>query len=72
MELLTDSPKVTLVDQLRKMNVGEKRSFPLYKIISIRSTISRIKTIFYHMQFSCKKDPVKEGKERTVTVTRLK
>lgn len=72
METLTDTKKVTLVDQLRHLNVGEKLIFPAYKIISLRSTISRLKSIFNNMQFSCKQDTPVEGEERTFTVTRIK
>lgn len=61
----------TLVDELRTMKRGEEKIFPVYKLISVRSTISRLKPVYDDMRFSCKLDPVIEGQPRTFTVTRI-
>ena len=61
----------TLVDELRKMKVGEDKKFPICKLISVRSTISRLKFIYSSMRFSCKVDEEVTGEERTFTVVRV-
>lgn len=63
--------QTTLVDQLRKMKKGETIAFPICKLISVRSTIARLKFIYETMRFSCKVDPEVSGQPRTFTVTRI-
>ena len=68
----TTSTQNTLVDQLRKLKVNETLNLPICRLISVRSTIARIKFIYESMRFSCKVDPEISGKTRTFTVTRTK
>lgn len=68
----TTSVQITLVDLLRKLKKDETVEFPLCKLISVRSTIARLKFIYETMRFSCKVDPEIPGKSRTFTVTRIK
>lgn len=61
----------TLVSDLRKLKVGEEMIFPICRLISLRGTISRLKSIL-NMRFSCKVNEVNDDEERTCTVTRIK
>lgn len=61
----------TLVQTLRKMNVGDQLTFKIYRLTSLRSTISRLKFIYVNMKFSCKVNKKIEDEERTFTVTRI-
>lgn len=61
----------TLVSDLRKLKVGEEMIFPICRLISLRGTISRLKSIL-NMRFSCKVNETSDEEERTCTVTRTK
>ena len=60
----------TLVDLLRKMDVDDQMTFKIYRLTSVRGTISRLKFIYENMKFSCKVNPKVDGEDRTFTVTR--
>ena len=64
--------QTTLVDQLRKLKKDETIVFPICKLISVRSTIARLKFIYETMRFSCKVDPDVKDQTRTFTVTRIR
>lgn len=49
----------TLVDMLRELHIGETLEFPVERVISVRSTISRLKLLF-NFKYSCIIDREKE------------